>query len=56
MKNNRFLLALAVSGALAFGVAACGDDENSADSGSGGTSAASDSGGAKLSGEIAGAG
>jgi phosphate transport system substrate-binding protein len=29
MRNNRFLLALALCGALAFAVAACGDDEES---------------------------
>jgi phosphate transport system substrate-binding protein len=48
MRHNRLLLALAVAGALAFGVAACGDDE---DSGGG----ASSSGGSKneeLSGNI----
>ena len=46
MRKN-LLLALAVSGALAFGVAACGDDEDS-----GGNAAASDGGG-ELSGSIA---
>jgi phosphate transport system substrate-binding protein len=30
MRTNRFLLGLAVTGALAFGVAACGDDEEDA--------------------------
>jgi phosphate transport system substrate-binding protein len=48
MRHNRLLLALAVTGALALGVAACGDDE---DSGGG----ASSSGGSKneeLSGNI----
>jgi phosphate transport system substrate-binding protein len=49
MRSNRLLLALALSGALAFGVAACGDDDDS--SGSADT-AASDSGG-DLSGKIA---
>ena len=49
MRKN-LLLALAVSGALAFGVVACGDDEDS--SGGGGNAAASDSGG-ELSGSIA---
>jgi phosphate transport system substrate-binding protein len=43
MRHNRLLLALAISGALAFGVAACGDgDEGGA---SGGGNASSDSGG-----------
>jgi phosphate transport system substrate-binding protein len=50
MRNNRLLLALAVCGALAFGVAACGDDDDS--SGGGSSSAASDGGG-ELSGKIA---
>jgi phosphate transport system substrate-binding protein len=48
MRHNRLLLALAVAGALAFGVAACGDDEDSGGS-------ASSSGGSKneeLSGNI----
>jgi phosphate transport system substrate-binding protein len=49
MRNNRLLLALAVSGALAFGVAACGDD----DEGSGGSSSAASDGGGELSGKIA---
>jgi phosphate transport system substrate-binding protein len=40
MRHNRLLLALAVTGALAFGVAACGDDEDSSGS-------ASSSGGSK---------
>ncbi|HTE59829.1 MAG TPA: substrate-binding domain-containing protein, partial [Solirubrobacteraceae bacterium] len=53
MRNNRLLLALAVSGALAFGVAACGDDENPSGSGSSNTTAATDSGGGDLSGTIA---
>ena len=54
MRNDRFLLALAVSGALAFGVAACGDDEEP--SGGGGTQEAASSGGGgggELSGNIA---
>jgi phosphate transport system substrate-binding protein len=46
MRKN-LLMTLAVSGALAFGVAACGDDDEN-----GGGSAASDGGG-ELSGEIA---
>jgi ABC-type phosphate transport system substrate-binding protein len=38
MRHNRLLLALAVTGALAFGVAACGDDdEGSGSASSGGT-------------------
>jgi phosphate transport system substrate-binding protein len=48
MRNNRLLLALAVTGALAFGVAACGDDDESS---GGGNAAASDGG--DLSGKIA---
>jgi len=36
MRLNRFVLTLAVSGALAFGVAACGDDEEEAAGGAGG--------------------
>jgi phosphate transport system substrate-binding protein len=48
MRTNRLLLALAVSGALALGAAACGDDEES-----GGSAAASGGGGGKLSGSIA---
>jgi phosphate transport system substrate-binding protein len=53
MRNNRLLLALAVSSLLAFGVAACGDDdEDTASSGSNAEeTAASDSGG-DLSGKI----
>jgi phosphate transport system substrate-binding protein len=55
MRNNRLLLALAVSGALAFGVAACGDDDEEP-TGSGSNTeetAASDDGGGELSGSIA---
>ena len=50
MRNNRLMLAMAVSGALAFGVAACGDDEES-----GNSAAASEesSSGGELSGKIA---
>jgi ABC-type phosphate transport system substrate-binding protein len=48
MRNNRLLLALAVSGALAFGAAACGDD----DEGSGGSSNAASDGGGEVSGKI----
>jgi phosphate transport system substrate-binding protein len=50
MRKNRLLLALAVSGALAFGVVACGDDDENA--ASGGTSTEESSGG-ELSGKIA---
>ena len=53
MRNHRMLPALALAGALAFGVAACGDDS---DSGSSGSSNASSSDGGSLSGEVAGAG
>ena len=53
MRNHRMLPALALAGALAFGVAACGDDS---DSGSSGSSNASSSDGGGLSGEVAGAG
>ncbi len=54
MRNNRLLLALALSGALAFGVAACGGDDDSG--GSSGSSSGSSSSGGSISGEIAGAG
>ena len=50
MRDNRFLLTLAVSGALAFGVAACGDDEEEPTA-SGGSSTEETSG--ELSGKIA---
>ena len=50
MRNNRLLLALALCGALAFGAAACGDDDEGS-SGSADT-AASDSGGGEVSGKI----
>jgi phosphate transport system substrate-binding protein len=50
MRHNRLLLALAITGALAFGVAACGDDDSGGSSGGGG--AASDSGGGDLKGNI----
>src|SRR5215207_9299015 len=48
MTPNRFLLACALSGALAFGVAACGDDDE--ETAAGGTTASS--GGEALSGGI----
>jgi phosphate transport system substrate-binding protein len=51
MRNNRLLLALALSGALAFGVAACGDDDEGSGGSSSSNSAASDGGG-DLSGKI----
>jgi phosphate transport system substrate-binding protein len=51
MRRSRFLLALAVSGALAFGVVACGDDEET--SGGGGNNAAAAEDGGELSGTIA---
>jgi phosphate transport system substrate-binding protein len=51
MRNNRLLLALALSGALAFGVAACGDDDSGGSSGSSNSSASTADG--DLSGKIA---
>ena len=51
MRNHRVLLALAVSGALAFGVAACGDDEEPA--ASSGTTEEAASAGGDISGSIA---
>jgi len=51
MRNNRLLLALALCGALVFGVAACGDDDESSSSSSSADTAASDSGG-DISGKI----
>jgi len=53
MRNNRLLLALAVTGALAFGVAACGDDDDSSSSGSNTEETSSSGGGGDLSGKIA---
>jgi phosphate transport system substrate-binding protein len=55
MRNNRLLLALAVSGALAFGVAACGDDDDEGAAGSGTNTeeTSSSDGGGDLSGSIA---
>jgi phosphate transport system substrate-binding protein len=50
MTTNRLLMTLAVAGTLAFGVAACGDDE---ESGSGSSNAAANEGGGELSGTIA---
>src|SRR5215217_2729690 len=52
MRNNRLLLALAVTGALAFGVAACGDDD-SGTSGANTEETASSGGGGELTGKIA---
>ena len=52
MRNHRLLLALAVSGALAFGVAACGDDEEEPTAASGTTTEESSASG-ELSGQIA---
>ena len=49
--SKKWLLAAGTSAVLAFGVAACGDDDSSSSDGSGSSSGASD-----LSGEIAGAG
>jgi phosphate transport system substrate-binding protein len=54
MRNNRLLLAFAVSGALALGVAACGDDdEEPTGSGSNTEETAASDGGGDLSGSIA---
>jgi phosphate transport system substrate-binding protein len=53
MRQNRLLLALALSGALAFGVAACGDDEDSAGGGGSGTTEPASDGGGDVSGKIA---
>src|SRR5688572_17906095 len=53
MRNNRLLLAIAVSGALAFGVAACGDDEEEPNASSGSTTQETSSGGGEVSGQIA---
>jgi phosphate transport system substrate-binding protein len=50
MRHNRLLLALAVTGALAFGVAACGDDDSGG--GSASSSGGSSSGSEKVSGNI----
>ncbi len=51
MRNNRLLLALALSGALAIGVAACGDDDD--ETAAGGTTTEETSGGGEVSGQIA---
>ncbi len=51
MSDNRLVLTLAVSGALAFGVAACGSDDSSSSS-SGGGQNSSGSGDGELSGKI----
>jgi phosphate transport system substrate-binding protein len=50
MRTNRLVLALALSGALAFGVSACGDDEESSSGSGGGSEPAAAEG---LSGTIA---
>jgi phosphate transport system substrate-binding protein len=52
MRKNRLVLALAVSGALAFGVAACGDDEEEPTAASGTTTEESSASG-EISGQIA---
>jgi phosphate transport system substrate-binding protein len=52
MRKNRLVLAIAISGALAFGVAACGDDEEEPTAASGTTTEESSSSG-ELSGQIA---
>ena len=52
MRNNRLLLALAVTGALAFGVAACGGDDDSSSSGSSTEETSSSGGGGDVSGKI----
>jgi phosphate transport system substrate-binding protein len=51
MRHNRLLLALALTGALAFAVAACGGDDNESSGSSSGSSGSSSSG-EKLSGKI----
>src|SRR5262245_26683065 len=57
MRISRLVLALALVAALAFGVAACGGDDDSSDnSGSSSSSQTGSSGGGNVSGEIAGAG
>ncbi len=59
MRSARTITALALTGALAFGAAACGSDDNSSSTSSGGGTGASTSGGSSggnLSGSIAGAG
>jgi phosphate transport system substrate-binding protein len=48
MRHNRLLLALAVAGALAFGVAACGSDDEGGSASTGGSSSSNE----KLSGNI----
>jgi phosphate transport system substrate-binding protein len=53
MRQNRLLLALALSGAMAFGVAACGDDEDSAGGGGSGNTEQASDGGGDVSGKIA---
>ena len=53
MRKNRLLLALAVTGALAFGVAACGDDDEGAASSGTTTEETSSDGGGEVSGKIA---
>ena len=53
MRDNRYLLTLAISGALAFGVVACGDDEEPTASGGDSTEETSSEGGGELSGKIA---
>jgi phosphate transport system substrate-binding protein len=52
MRNNRLLLALALSGALAFGVAACGDDEEEPSGSGSSTEETASSDGGDLSGQI----
>jgi phosphate transport system substrate-binding protein len=53
MRNNRLLLALALSGALVFGVAACGDDDEEPSGGGSSTEETAASDGGDLSGSIA---
>jgi phosphate transport system substrate-binding protein len=53
MRNNRLLLALAVTGALAFGVAACGEDDSGTSGANTEETASSGGGGGDLSGKIA---
>jgi phosphate transport system substrate-binding protein len=52
MRKNRLVLAIAISGALAFGVAACGDDEEPTAASNSSTTEETSSGGGDISGKI----